>query len=41
MGILIFKWLDARRLCKSFGVKGLTATENKTEFKIGFSEETA
>jgi hypothetical protein len=22
-GILIFKWLTARRLCKSFGVKGL------------------
>jgi hypothetical protein len=23
LGILIFKWLTARRLCKSFGVKGL------------------
>jgi hypothetical protein len=23
MGILIFKWLTARRLYKSFGVKGL------------------
>jgi hypothetical protein len=23
LGILVFKWLTARRLCKSFGVKGL------------------
>jgi hypothetical protein len=27
LGILIFKWLTARRLCNLFGVKGLTEWE--------------
>jgi hypothetical protein len=31
LGILIFKGRTARRLCKSFGVKGLTTREKMTE----------
>jgi hypothetical protein len=34
LGILIFKWLTARRLYKSFGVKGLSRFEQSRE--VGF-----
>jgi hypothetical protein len=34
LGILIFKGLTARRLYKSFGVKGLKVVFNWTEFPI-------
>jgi hypothetical protein len=34
MGILIFKGLTARRLCKSFGVKGLSNVKCPIEIVI-------
>jgi hypothetical protein len=33
LGILIFKWLTARRLYKSFGVKGLSTKDGTTTLR--------
>jgi hypothetical protein len=35
LGILIFKGLTARRLCKSLGVKGLMKQRDQIIFKLG------
>jgi hypothetical protein len=37
LGIFIFKWLTARRLYKSFGVKGLTPSQELCHTACGLS----